>query len=262
MSIEVMSWAWKTNLKSTLKLTLLALADYSNDDGLCWPSIDAMVKKSSLTRSSLIANVQKLCCLGIIEKKKRYENGRRSSNQYRLKIELSPESIRIDSGRPKSIRMESIRMENQSVSPESGHTTIYKPSLTNNRTVNNMRAQEHKHKKKCAVKNKYSKEFEQFYKDYPRHRNKPRAYKAWLKINPDETLRKKIMGGVDTFKKYIAIKNVEEKYIPYPEKWLNGTQWEDDYDLTKDNKSTTQQKKSLSEQYADNLRGAWKEATA
>jgi hypothetical protein len=252
-----MTWAWKTQLKPTLKLTLLALSDYSNDEGFCWPSIESMVKKSSLTRSSLINNVQKLCDMGVIKKQKRYENGKRSSNEYRLNIELSPESVRMESGHPESIRTESIRMEKNSASPENRPTTIYKPSVTNNRTVNNMRSNVRKRTKSA---NNYSDAFLKFYSDYPRHRDKPRAWQAWQKVNPEETKTNQIMDGIENFNKEIEVKQTPKKYIKYPAVWLNNLCWEDDYEIIQDQQPNRETRKSTSEQFADNLRNAMQEA--
>lgn len=230
MAIEIMTWAWKTQLKPTLKLTLLALADYSNDEGICWPSIDSMAKKSSLTRSSLINNVQKLCDMGVIEKQKRYENGKRSSNEYRLKIDLSPESIRMDFGRPESIRMESIRMEKKTLSPENRPTTIYKPSVTDNRTVSNICAVDANEKNIAQVRNA---RFVKFYTTYPRHKDRKRAKKAFNKINPDEQLFNKIMKGVENLNNEIQLKDIPLEYCKYPAAWLNGECWEDEVDISK-----------------------------
>lgn len=256
MSIEVMIWSWKTRLKPTLKLTLLALADHCNDDGFCWPSIDSLVKKSSLARSSLIANVQKLCDMGIIEKQKRYKNGRRSSNEYRLKIELSPESIRMDSGCPKNERTESIRMKKSALSPESEPTTIYKPSVTNSITVNNELYDMRKNAKRTKSANKYSESFLNFYKKFPRKRDRPRAWIAWKKVNPNENKADQIMVGLENYKKEIEVKKTEKKYIKYPATWLNNECWEDDYDLTTGKSAKTDYRKSTSEQFADNIRNA------
>lgn len=234
MSIEVMTWAWKTQLKPTLKLTLLALADYSNDEGICWPSIDSITKKSSLTRSSLIKNVQKLCDMGAIEKQKRYENGKRSSNEYRLKIDLSPESIRMEFGRPESIRMESIRMEKKTLSPESRPMTIYKPSVTDNRTVSNICAIDVNEKNNAQMRNAY---FVKFYTAYPRHKDRKRAKKAFDKINPDEQLFNKIMKGVENLNNEIKLKDIPLEFCKYPAAWLNGECWEDEVDLSQPKKT-------------------------
>lgn len=49
MSVRVMAKAWDTDLPATDKLVLLALADWSNDQGHCWPSISQLAEKCGLT---------------------------------------------------------------------------------------------------------------------------------------------------------------------------------------------------------------------
>ena len=49
MSITLMAEVWKTGLPSTQKMVLLALADNCNDQGECYPSIQTIAKKCSLS---------------------------------------------------------------------------------------------------------------------------------------------------------------------------------------------------------------------
>lgn len=52
MSIRVMSKVWELApfTEGTL-LALLALADWADDDGMCWPKVDQLAVKARLTRS-------------------------------------------------------------------------------------------------------------------------------------------------------------------------------------------------------------------
>jgi len=51
MSIKVMTQVWASSKqKGTKLLILLALADFTNDDGLSWPSIDRLAQKSRCSR--------------------------------------------------------------------------------------------------------------------------------------------------------------------------------------------------------------------
>jgi hypothetical protein len=43
----------RTDINPTQKLVLLALADWANDEGLCWPSIERLCQKSGLKRRSV-----------------------------------------------------------------------------------------------------------------------------------------------------------------------------------------------------------------
>lgn len=57
MSLKQTQWAWDLPLKPGLKLVLLALADYANDQGECYPSLKQLQKKSGFARSTLIEHL-------------------------------------------------------------------------------------------------------------------------------------------------------------------------------------------------------------
>ena len=61
MSIKLMTAVWdREDLSSTQKLVLLALADWANDEGLCWPSIERVAKKSSLKKRAVQLAIRSL----------------------------------------------------------------------------------------------------------------------------------------------------------------------------------------------------------
>lgn len=50
MSIAVMSRVWdKSAQKGSALILLLALADFSNDEGICWPSVETLAHKARIT---------------------------------------------------------------------------------------------------------------------------------------------------------------------------------------------------------------------
>jgi DNA-binding MarR family transcriptional regulator len=92
MSLKAMVWAWQSPVKGNTKLTLLALADHSDDDGNCWPGLKGLAEKCGISRASVIEHINRLEKLGLIAKQKRHdENGYRRSNIYVLNINQSPE---------------------------------------------------------------------------------------------------------------------------------------------------------------------------
>ena len=61
MSILQMVYAWKVqDISGTDKLVLLALADWANDQGLCWPSLDTLAGKSSLNVRTVSNAIKRL----------------------------------------------------------------------------------------------------------------------------------------------------------------------------------------------------------
>jgi len=71
------------NLEPTQKLVLLAICDNANDEGLCYPSIDTIQHKTSLSRPTVIKIINKLEELHMLTKTQRAKkNGGRYSSLY------------------------------------------------------------------------------------------------------------------------------------------------------------------------------------
>ena len=64
MSVRIMSAVWELDVSSTDKLVMLALADWSNDDGVCWPSMKQLADKSGLTDRAIRQCVGRMCSAG------------------------------------------------------------------------------------------------------------------------------------------------------------------------------------------------------
>lgn len=45
MSVKLMAQVWELELESTEKLVLLAMADFANDEGRCYPSLSRVAQK-------------------------------------------------------------------------------------------------------------------------------------------------------------------------------------------------------------------------
>lgn len=70
--------------------------------------------------------------------------------------------------------------------------------------------------------------FEEFWKIYPKKKNKVAAKHAFLKVAPDKETFMTILKAV-----HVAIRSYDWRkdngqYIPYPSSWLNGRRWEDE----------------------------------
>lgn len=69
--------------------------------------------------------------------------------------------------------------------------------------------------------------FNAFYSAYPRHIDKRPAFDQWKKLKPDKALQDRIISDV---KRRIdgEWKGREERFIPYPSKYLKHRPWEDE----------------------------------
>ena len=73
-----MTAVWdREDLSSTQKLVLLALADWANDDGLCWPSINRLAIKASLTSRAVQKTIRSLEDAGFIRREEVLGKGNR-----------------------------------------------------------------------------------------------------------------------------------------------------------------------------------------
>lgn len=81
-----MSQVWNMEIEdSTTKLTLMALADFSDDEGYCYPSYEVLSKKISKSKRTAIRAVEKLAELGFLKKEKRELNdGTSRTNLYKI----------------------------------------------------------------------------------------------------------------------------------------------------------------------------------
>lgn len=96
MSIEHLNQAFKANIeKSSLKFVLVALADYSNEAGEAYPSVETLCNKTALNHKTVRGALIDLVNLGAI-----FDTGRRFGSTNQVKVwKLTLENV--DSG-PKS----------------------------------------------------------------------------------------------------------------------------------------------------------------
>lgn len=86
VSIEAINWALNLNLPPSPKLVTIVLANYTNENGQCWPSFETIAKKTSLSRRSVISQIAYLEKNGILKKIKRHDS---ASNIYELNLNTS-----------------------------------------------------------------------------------------------------------------------------------------------------------------------------
>jgi hypothetical protein len=86
MSIKIMTKLWENGPQNkTQLLVLLALADFANDEGHCWPSMATIAKKARLTDRGARKVVRQLEADGWLEV--RTGSGRHRCNVYTVKTE-------------------------------------------------------------------------------------------------------------------------------------------------------------------------------
>lgn len=81
--------------------------------------------------------------------------------------------------------------------------------------------------KKPRKRNDYPDDFEEFWRIYPRHEDKKKAFTVWQKALKGGATADEIIAGAARYAKYRA--GEPEQYTKHPATWLNGDCWENEY---------------------------------
>jgi hypothetical protein len=94
MSVDALSWAKKQKTGGPApKCLLLALADYADEDGICWPSQETLAKVTEQSVDSVQRQLKQLEAIPLIERRGRgLRNGRRAVTKYTLMMPVTTAS--------------------------------------------------------------------------------------------------------------------------------------------------------------------------
>lgn len=81
--------------------------------------------------------------------------------------------------------------------------------------------------KKSKKRNDYPDDFEEFWRIYPRHEDKKKAFKVWQTALKNGATADEIIAGAARYAKYRA--GEPEQYTKHPSTWLTGDCWENEY---------------------------------
>ena len=70
--------------------------------------------------------------------------------------------------------------------------------------------------------------FDEFWKLYPKKKDKANTRKKWLKLKPDDELFETIISALKKQMQSEQWQKNNGQYIPYPTTWINGERWEDE----------------------------------
>jgi len=89
MSVKAISWAFTQQVKPSMKVLLLALADHADDEGYCFPSVPTLASKSTLSVRTVQRTIERLIDDGFVQRTNRFdESGRQTSSAYRLRMSI------------------------------------------------------------------------------------------------------------------------------------------------------------------------------
>ena len=119
-------WAY-SQCTGTNLVTMLALADWADDDGLCWPSLPQLAKKSRVTIGQVCKVLTVLESLGELHRE-RSSGGRNKRTRYRVSV--TENTLTGNSVADNSVVENSVIQASKTLSPVRG-------ALNRHRTVNN-----------------------------------------------------------------------------------------------------------------------------
>jgi hypothetical protein len=87
----------------------------------------------------------------------------------------------------------------------------------------------------------YTADFESFWKEYPKKRNKDTAFRAWQKRKGDLPALDDLLHILERHKLTEQWRKDGGKFIPYPATWLNAGSWQDEVVCTVNNSTLSEQ---------------------
>ena len=101
---------------------------------------------------------------------------------------------------------------------------------------------------KAKKRNDYPDDFEEFWRTYPRTKEKPPAFKAWKKALKSGATADEIIAGAARYAKYRA--GEPERFTKYPATWLNKGLWVEEYSTDNNGYGSSQYGSRLSPEEA------------
>lgn len=220
MSIKIMSWVWDNSPYGADRLLIhLALADWADDEGNCWPSQEKIAKKARCTTRWVREVTRGMVEDGLLEKVGG-GTGRGKTTQYRLILKGGiefPGSQFPLTERRNSTTSKGGTPEQKGGTPPSIEPSIepsVEPSIVNDVSLT-LVLDDSRRSSKSA--------FDEFWAVYPRKSSKKTAEKAFTKACrevPAETI-------IAAAAQYAADPNREDEFTKHPATWLNGGCWDD-----------------------------------
>jgi hypothetical protein len=207
MSIQVMTEVWKTDLPTTEKMVLLAIADHASDDGTnAYPSQATIAKKASIS----IRTVQR--CVNNLVKAKYLRMDKGAGGSANCREDRRPHLYTINLDR---LRGDSLTGRKQRVVIEDEDEATLTPT-----TGRQSRPMNHPLEPSLETPN----HFVEFWKIYPLKVAKKTAEIAFNKALKSATADEILSGA----KRYASDPNRHPSYTAHPTTWLNQGRWGDE----------------------------------
>ena len=200
MSIRIMTWVWAHSPYSGERLLLhLALADFANDEGVCFPSYSTLANKARCSKGWVSQTIKQMISDHLIEIVEPAGQGRGKVGRYRLL-----------KGDTECALFESL---GNTVKPVRSHSDLSETTLLNRHESSNTDI-----------------DFETLWKQYPRKTAKGQARKAFERVSKlaDAPPIEVLTAAVEKYAAPFISGDVQMIYCAHLATWLNGERWLDE----------------------------------
>lgn len=225
------------------KLVLIALADMADDDGICWPAMKKVAKKSLCSKRTAQRAIGRFEDMQILSKTERpKEQKRNDSNLYQLDfmalIHMTNSVLKGDTVSPTGRHCDTHRGDTVSPTGRQGDTQVGDTVTpeTINKEPTNRTYQEPitgTSAASAAASETAGELFEQFRAAYPASRRKTEVKQA--KAQFTAALKKVdspqvLIDAAAAYANYCQVQGTEPRYIKGMWRWLRDERWMDEYE--------------------------------
>lgn len=210
-----MSAVWDRSQHSgTNLLMLLAVSDFCDDEGVCYPAVPKLAKKCRMSKRNAQDRLRELSESGELTILKNQGPPPKFPNLFQVNLD----ALGVKPTAPVKYNVE----RGEAHCTPGVKPTAPKPSVNH---------QEPSTSTKAAKSNRsqmVDDGFEAFWKGYPKKVAKLAALKEWKKLKPTGQIFADLMAALAVQKNSTDWTKQGGRYAPYPATWLNGRRWEDE----------------------------------
>lgn len=244
MSSKILGNVWDAcaahGIKGAKLVVMARLADYSNDDGVCYPSVETICRQLGLGESTVRTAIAELESAGWLRRESRRKGNRNTSNLYHLNAERLEALARIEKDKVASLKQhrransfhpsdsepsnsepsDSERSNGfhpsdsdkngvftrQNLTPDPQVNSKHDPQVNSKHELQDIGVCGKASSENLSSKENYSNEFEQAWQAYPKRaggNSKAAAWKAWRARIKDGVNTEAMLAGVNRYAGYV-----------------------------------------------------------
>lgn len=217
-----MNDAWDLDLGASQKLVLIALADQANDEGVTWPAMSTIERRTGLSLATVKRVLKDLREAGILDWTHRErDNGSTRSNRYQIdvaRVAQMARTVRGGHGEPGGGHGE----------PLGAHDGPRGGVMVSPLEPPEEPSEEPNHGDRIDSESGFA----EFYRAYPRKMKPADSFKAYRQVDGPKH-HAAIMKGVADWVANWEATGTLTKFIPYPATFLRSEQWRSPPDVEK-----------------------------